>query len=252
MPTVTSDPVIDGSVLARRAQLFDLDGVLTDSADAHASAWKATFDAALSDPEVATRLGLSDRRPFDRDRDYREHVDGRVRRDGIAAFLTARGASPEILRAEHELVDLIASEKDARYRAAVADGEVHVYDDARRYLRALRQRGTPTAVVSSSANTRLVLSAAGLLDLVDVIVDAVVASEHGLRGKPAPDTFLHGATELGAEPSECAVFEDAVVGIQAARAGGFGVVVGVDRDDRGVLGDAGADLVVGSLTELCA
>lgn len=249
MPTVTSEPLLEGSV---RVQLFDLDGVLTDSAVAHASAWAATFDGALSDPDVASRLGLVDRNPFDRVKDYRQHVDGRLRLDGIARFLTSRGASPETLLSERELVDQLAADKDERYRAAVADGEVHVYEDARQYLRALRERGTPTAVVSSSANTRLVLSATDLLDLVDVVVDALVAAEHGLRGKPAPDTFLHAAAALDAEPSECAVFEDAVVGVEAARAGGFGVVVGVDRHGRGVLADAGADIVVSRLTELSA
>ena len=230
--------------------LFDLDGVLTDSARAHARAWAHMFDGALRS-EAADDLGITDRRPFDPVGDYLRYVDGRPRRDGVVRFLAARGAPVDRLGERSGVVDGLAARKDELFRSEVADGAVHVYDDVPPYLEWLSARGARRAVVSSSRNARLVLAATGLDRWIDVVVDGVVVDEEGLAGKPAPDAFLRAAAELDAEPSACAVLEDAVVGVEAGRRGDVGVVIGIDRvglPDR--LREAGADEVVTSLAEL--
>jgi beta-phosphoglucomutase family hydrolase len=219
-----------------RACLFDLDGVLTDTARVHEAAWKATFD-----PFLAER-GLP---PFDSG-DYAAHVDGRPRHAGVRAFLASRG-----LEAAEDDVRELADRKQERVLELMRRDGVDAYEGSLRFLRAARGAGLRTAVVSASANCAEVLAAAGIADLFDVRVDGVVARELGLRGKPAPDTFLAAAEALLVPPEHAAVFEDALAGVSAGRAGGFGLVVGVDRAGQAdALRARGADLVVADLAEL--
>lgn len=217
------------------ACLFDLDGVLTDTATVHRAAWKQAFDEVLP----------AQQRRFDED-DYGTYVDGKRRADGIRAFLASR----DILASE-ELVSRIGIHKNDLLRAKIHKEGVVVYEGSRTYLQACEERGIRRAVVSSSANTKTVLDATGLDALVEVRVDGVTAAEQNLAGKPAPDTFLYAAKLLGLEPQQCAVFEDALAGVEAGRAGGFGCVIGVDRGGHAdALREHGADQVVGDLGEL--
>jgi len=230
------------------ACLFDLDGVVTKTAVVHAAAWRETFDAFLRE-----RDGDSFR-PFT-DADYDEYVDGRPRADGVRTFLASRGielpdgdpGDPPDARTVHGL----GNRKNERLLARIRTDGVAAYDGTLRYLAAVRTRGLRTAIVSSSANCRDVLRSIGAEDLFDVRVDGVVAAERGLPGKPAPDTFLAAAADLGVEPSRAAVFEDALAGMDAGRAGHFGYVVGVDRVGQAdALYAHGADRVVADLAEL--
>lgn len=217
------------------ACLFDLDGVLTDTAVVHRAAWREAFDAALPEGE----------RPFS-DADYEAYVDGRPREDGVRAFLTSRG-----LPTPPETVERISNHKNDLLLARIKQDGVKVYDGSRAYLEACAEHGIRRAVVSSSANTRAVLESTGLAALVEVRVDGVTAREEQLNGKPAPDTFLHAAKALGLQPRQCAVFEDALAGVEAGRAGAFGLVVGVDRAEHAdALREHGADRVVQDLGEL--
>ena len=234
------------------ACLFDLDGVLTDTAAVHDTAWTETFDAYLA--ERAGRMGERFV-PFDPRADYAAHVDGKPRADGVRDFLTSRG----IVLAEGEPEDppdavtvqgLANRKNDALLRAMDRDG-VEVFNGSRRYLRAARDAGLRRAVVSSSANTRRVLEVTGLAEDVEVRVDGYTLRSEGLRGKPAPDTYLAAARRLGVAPARAAVFEDALAGVQAGRAGRFGYVVGVDRVGQAdALRAYGADVVVVDLAEL--
>jgi beta-phosphoglucomutase family hydrolase len=222
--------------------LFDLDGVLTQTAVVHRAAWQETFDDYLRSRSEQTGEAFQ---PFDPDRDYNDYVDGRPRKDGVRTFLASRGINPE-----PETVDVLAERKnDVVMRRMRADG-VKVFEGSVEYVRRAREAGLRRAVVSASANTQQVLEVTGLGELMETVVDGVVASQENLRGKPAPDTFLAAAQRLGVEPAQAAVFEDAVAGVQAGHAGGF-YVVGVDRvghaDD---LATHGADVVVGDLSEL--
>ena len=231
--------------------LFDLDGVLTRTASVHARAWADMFDAFLG-----TRAGQpgEDLRPF-APADYDRYVDGRPRLDGTRSFLRSRGIElpdgtpddPPGAATVHGL----SNQKNDLVLRLLDEGGVEVFEGSVRYVRAARAAGLRTAVVSSSANTAQVLRAAGIADLFEVRVDGVVAAERGLAGKPAPDTFLAAAVDLGLTAAEAAVFEDALAGVEAGRAGGFGVVVGVDRvgqaDD---LRRHGADIVVTDLSQL--
>ena len=235
-----------------RACLFDLDGVLTRTATVHARAWKDMFDAFLRDRAERTVEPFV---PFDADNDYGRYVDGMPRVEGTRSFLAAR----RITLPEGEpddppgtaTVHGLSNQKNELVLHFLATGGVEVFDGSVRYVRAVRATGPSTAVVSSSANTAEVLAAAGIADLFDARIDGVAARERALRGKPAPDTFLAGAAALGVLPSEAAVFEDALAGVAAGRAGGFGLVVGVDRAGRpDELRAAGADVVVGDLAEL--
>jgi HAD superfamily hydrolase (TIGR01509 family) len=193
--------------------------------------------------------------PFDPVGDYDEYVDGRPRQDGVRAFLEWRGielpdGKPDDPTGVATVYGL-GNAKNDRLLALLAQGRVEVYDGSIAYVRAARDRGFPRAVVSSSANTAQVLESAGIADLFDARIDGVVASERHLAGKPAPDMFLPGAEALGLAPEEAAVFEDALAGVQAARAGGFGLVVGVDRVGQAEeLRAHGADVVVTDLSEL--
>lgn len=222
------------------AVLFDLDGVVTPTAIVHMRAWSEMFNAFLSAWD-----GEGDTAPYT-DADYFAQVDGKPRYDGVRDFLTSRG----IPAPQDRVVELGDRKNDAFNEVLERDG-VEAYPGSVQLLDHLRGLGTPLGVVSSSANAPAVLEAAGLLDRFQTVVSGTVAHDLGLPGKPAPDTFLHGAEVLGASPAKAVVLEDAVSGVRAGRAGDFGLVVGVDRG-AGVqtLTEAGADLVVADLDEL--
>ena len=228
------------------ACLFDLDGVLTRTAEVHAHAWKETFDRFLAQ---------RGEKPFDLVRDYDEYVDGKPRLDGVRDFLASRGIElPEGSSDDPpgaETVDGLANAKNELVLRLIREQGVEAYEGSVRYLRAAREAGLRRAVVSSSHNCHDVLVAAGIEDLLEVRVDGIVAEERHLRGKPAPDTFLEAARILGVDPAHAAVFEDALAGVQAGRDGGFGCVVGVDRaGQREALRAHGASVVVDDLAEL--
>jgi len=234
------------------ACLFDLDGVLTRTAKVHAAAWKQMFDAFLRE---RSRESGDEVRPFELPGDYARHVDGRLRLDGVRAFLAARGielpeGSADDPPSAQTVHGLAARKNDLVLELIERDG-VDVYEGSVRFARAARSAGLRRAVVSASRNCRSVLAAAGIEDLFEVRVDGVVAAAAGLRGKPAPDTFLAAAEALDADPANCAVFEDALAGVEAGRAGAFGWVVGVDRTGNApMLREHGADIVVTDLDEL--
>jgi beta-phosphoglucomutase family hydrolase len=232
-----------------RACLFDLDGVLTQTAKVHDAAWKEMFDAFLRarDGEGFT--------PFDADRDYGEYVDGKPRADGVRSFLGSRGielpeGDPDD-PPDAETVAALGNRKNEIVLRRIHDDGVEPYEGSVRYLRAVREAGLRTAVVSSSSNCRDVLVAAGIEDLLEARVDGVTAEERHLKGKPAPDMFLAGAEAVGVAPGEAAVFEDALAGVEAGAAGRFGIVVGVDRVGHAdALREHGAGVVVQDLAEL--
>lgn len=229
------------------ACLFDLDGVLTDTASVHRAAWKATFDPLLAE---------RGQRPFS-DADYAEYVDGKPRADGVRDFLASRGIRlPEgepSDTADHATVYGVGNRKNDLLLQRIERDGVEVYEGSRRYLAAARDRGLHRAVVSSSANTAQVLRVTGLDDYVEARVDGVMLRERRIPGKPAPDSFLAAARQLGVAASAAAVFEDAVAGVSAGRAGGFGHVVGVNRVGEGhaaALREHGATVVVEDLADL--
>ncbi|QMU73841.1 HAD family phosphatase [Streptacidiphilus sp. P02-A3a] len=231
------------------ACLFDLDGVLTRTAVVHAAAWKEMFDDFLR------RRDGADFRPFDPVADYDAYVDGRPRAEGVRSFLGARGIDlPEGTPddpPERDTVNGLGNRKNLLVLAKIKSEGVAAYPGSVRYLEAVRAAGLRTAVVSSSANCHDVLVSAGIEKLLEVRVDALVATRLGLAGKPSPDTFLQAARELEADPEQAAVFEDALVGMDAGRAGAFGWVVGVDRVGQAAeLRTHGADRVVTDLAEL--
>jgi beta-phosphoglucomutase family hydrolase len=234
------------------AVLFDLDGVLTSTAKIHSSCWKTMFDDFLRHRAAERKEPFQ---PFDIDTDYKQYVDGKPRYEGVRSFLAARN----ILLAEGtpedpptaETVCGLGNRKDELVKAAIERGEVESYPGSVALVRRLREQGIRTAVVSSSNNCEQVLRAAGIHDLFEAQVDGLVAHKLGLPGKPAPDTFLEAARMLGVSPSRAVVVEDALAGVQAGRAGGFGLVVGVDREGSGdALRAQGADMVVMDLGEL--
>jgi beta-phosphoglucomutase family hydrolase len=234
------------------AALFDLDGVLTQTAKVHNRAWKQMFDEYLR--ERARRTG-EPFVPFDSGHDYDEYVDGKPRYDGVRSFLASRGiALPPGTPDDDpgtETIDGLGNRKNELVLALIERDGVDAYEGSVRYVHAARDAGLRRAVVSSSANARDVLEAAGMLDLFDEIVDGNVAADEGLQGKPAPDTFLAGARKLGVAPDRAAVFEDALAGVEAGRAGRFGWVVGVDRVGHAdALREHGASVVVDDLSEL--
>jgi beta-phosphoglucomutase family hydrolase len=230
-----------------RAVLFDLDGVLTRTATVHEAAWKRTFDEFLRahDPQAPEFTQL----------DYNRYVDGKPRADGVRDFLASRGISlPEGSATDPPdaaTVQAIATRKNELLLKELDEHGVEVYPGSVRYLRAVKDAGLATAVVTASANGAQVVDAGGFADLIDARVDGVVAAREGLRGKPAPDSFLAAARALGVEPAQAAVFEDALSGVAAGRAGNFGYVVGVDRVGQAdELAAHGADVVVRDLAEL--
>lgn len=235
-----------------RACLFDLDGVLTKTASVHAAAWKETFDAYLRRRAERTGEGFV---PFDADADYDRFVDGKSRADGTRSFLASRGIElPEGDSSDSpdaETVHGVGNRKNETLLRRIRKDGIDAYSGSVAYVQAAREAGMRCAVVSSSANCRDVLVAAGIEDLFEARIDGVVAEQRRLRGKPAPDTFLAGADALEVRASEAAVFEDALAGVEAGRAGGFGFVVGVDRAGQAqALRDHGADLVVADLAAL--
>ncbi|MFI7434402.1 beta-phosphoglucomutase family hydrolase [Micromonospora haikouensis] len=234
------------------ACLFDLDGVLTQTARVHNAAWTETFDAFLQRRAAATGEPY---RPFDPGPDYNRYVDGKPRADGVRSFLASRGivlpeGSPDD-PPDADTVNGVGNRKNAVLLKRIHTDGVEVYPGSVTYLRAAAAAGLRRAVVSASANCRDVVAAAGLEPLLEARVDGVVAREQGLRGKPHPDTFLAGAKLLGVHPARAAVFEDALAGVAAGRAGGFGYVVGVDRVGQAdELRAHGADVVVTDLADL--
>jgi len=235
-----------------RGCLFDLDGVLTETAKVHAAAWKEMFDGYLR--ERAQRGG-EPFVPFDPVADYDEYVDGKPRADGTRSFLASRGIElPEGREndpPDSETVYGLGNRKNEIVLRRIHEDGVEAYPGSVRYVRAVKDAGLPRAVVSSSTNCRDVLVAAGIEDLFDARIDGVVAEREHLRGKPAPDTFLAGARALGLKPTAATVFEDALAGVAAGRAGGFGFVVGVDRVGQAEgLKAHGADVVVKDLADL--
>jgi beta-phosphoglucomutase family hydrolase len=237
---------------AIRACLFDLDGVLTQTARVHAAAWKEMFDEYLK--RRAERTGEAFR-PFDEAHDYDEYVDGRPRSDGVRAFLGSRAIELPEGEADDppsaETIDGLGNRKNEIVLRMIHERGVEPYEGSVRYVRATSEAGLRRAVVSSSTNAHDVLRAAGIADLFDTVIDGVVAEREHLSGKPAPDTFLAGARALDVEPANATVFEDALAGVQAGRDGGFGFVVGVDRVGQAdALRAHGADVVVTDLAEL--
>ena len=229
------------------ACLFDMDGVVTKTAVVHAAAWKQMFDEFLrSQPGQA---------PFDSVKDYDTYVDGKPRLEGTESFLESRHINlptgePGDKPGAHTVYGLSNRKNELVLEVLKRDG-VEVYPGSRRYIDAVRKAGLKTAIVSSSANTEAVLKAGGVADLFDARVDANVAKERGLHGKPAPDTFLEAARMLGVAPADAAVYEDALAGVAAGHAGKFGLVVGVDRVGQAdQLREHGADVVVKDLADL--
>lgn len=257
-----SDPVHRGSQAPEPARvglpegitacLFDLDGVLTQTAKVHAAAWKEMFDHYLG--ARAERTG-ADFVAFDPVVDYDAYVDGKARADGTRSFLASRGiqlaeGDPDDPPGTETVLGLGNAKNDIVLRRIRRDG-VAAYEGSVSYVRAVRDAGLASAVVSSSTNCADVLVAAGIEDLFDARVDGLTAEEGHLAGKPAPDMFLAGATALGVAPAQAVVFEDALAGVEAGRAGHFGFVVGVDRvGQRAELAAHGADRVVDDLAEL--
>ena len=237
--------IADGRI---RAFLFDLDGVITDTAAVHAAAWKTLFDEFLED-----RAEGQEFRPFRIPEDYLAHVDGEPRYDGVRHFLRSRGidlpeGSPSD-PADRVTVRSLGDRKDALFNAVLAEQGVRVFEGSIALIGALRRHGLATACVSSSKNCRPVLTRCGLLEMFDAIVDGVEI-ERGLAGKPAPDSYLQAARNLETAPAAAAVVEDALSGVAAGRAGGFGLVIGIDRGaGREALLQRGADIVVGDLDE---
>ena len=231
--------------------LFDLDGVLTRTATVHAAAWKEMFDEYLRRRADETGEPFV---PFNTHADYDRYVDGKKRADGVRAFLASRGITlPEGTGTDPPRVATVhglGNRKNELVLARMAAG-VEVYPGSVRYVRAVRDAGLGRAVVSSSANTRSVLKVTGLEDLFEVVVDGLTAERDNLAGKPAPDMFLAATRTMGIAPGDAAVFEDALAGVEAGRAGGFGLVVGVDRVGQAEeLRRRGADIVVSDLEEL--
>jgi beta-phosphoglucomutase family hydrolase len=237
---------------AVHACLFDLDGVLTDTASVHKKAWKAMFDDYLrhraerdGEPFVA----------FDSHDDYLQYVDGKPRQDGVRSFLRSRGidlpdGNPDD-PPDAETVAGLGNRKNEMFQKVLHDDGIEAFSGSRRYLEAVAAAGLGIAVVSSSANTRQVLDVTGLSHFVQQRVDGLTLRDEHIAGKPAPDSFLRAAQLLGVEPAAAAVFEDALAGVAAGRNGHFGYVVGVDRADQAAqLRDTGADVVVSDLAEL--
>jgi beta-phosphoglucomutase family hydrolase len=220
------------------ACLFDLDGVLTKTATVHARAWKQMFDDYLREQ--------GDERPFDEHHDYDTYVDGKPRSAGVRDFLASRGMHPS-----DEEIARLGDIKNGLVIELIRTQGVEAYPGSVRYLEAVRDAGLRRAVVSSSHNCQDVLEAAGIDHLLEERVDGIVADQLHLKGKPHPDTFLEGARRLGAAPAEAVVYEDALAGVEAGRAGAFGYVIGVDRvGQREALLEHGADIVVDDLEEL--
>jgi len=249
--TVPADDARSGLDLPRSVQgcLFDLDGVLTRTATAHAAAWAAMFNEFL-----ATRPSNASTVPFGPD-DYAQYLDGKPRLDGIRSFLASRSITvPEGSPGDTPgtaTVHGLGNRKNALFLDEISHRGVEVFDGSVRFVRAVRDAGLRTALVSSSANAAQVLEAARITDLFDARIDGAVAQVEHLAGKPQPDIYIAGAHAIGLTPGHAAVFEDALAGVEAGRAGRFAYVVGVDRlHQRDALLAHGADVVVNDLADL--
>ena len=234
------------------ACLFDLDGVLTQTATVHAHAWKQMFDDFLRSRAEQSGEPF---RPFDVLSDYGPYVDGKLREDGVRSFLASRdivlpeGAGDDPATAD--TVHGLATRKNTLVLDLIREQGVDVYEGSIRFLEAVKEAGLRRAVVSASKNTSEVLKVTGIGHLFEVQVDGLVAAQEGLPGKPAPDTFLAAARKLGVAPANCAILEDALAGVEAGRSGNFGYVIGVDRHDQAdALRRHGADIVVTDVGEL--
>ncbi len=237
---------------AYAAWLFDLDGVLTKTAEVHAAAWQQAFDEFLEQESARTGVSFA---PFDPAGDYQRYVDGEPRADGVRNFLAARNISlpegTEHDRSDARTVTGLGNRKNDLVLQVLKTQGVASYPGAIRLVRALRAHGTPMAVVSASENTAAALAAAGIAELFDARIDGHVVKDRHLAGKPAPDSYLAGAEALGVDPSGAVVVEDALAGVEAGRAGHFGLVVGVDHHDHAEqLRNHGADVVVTDLADL--
>lgn len=251
-PDLSAAPRPMGAVPPQEAVLFDMDGVVMDTAGLHAAAWKRLFDEVLDDPRLTLKGSYA---AFEPVADYRRYVDGRTREDGVAAFLASRGITLPQGTAQDRpgtwTVSGLAARKQAIYQDRLAANGVRVFAGTADLLCRLRAGGVPAALVSASRNARQLLATAGLAESFDVVVDGQDAARLGLSGKPDPATFLHAADRLGVSPARVAVVEDAAAGVAAARRGGFGLVVGIDRGgQRENLEHAGADLVVADVAQL--
>lgn len=236
------------------AVLFDLDGVLTSTASLHSACWTRTFDGFLE--RWTARTGTP-QPPFDPASDYVRYVDGKPRDSGVRDFLASRSISlpdgPVGAEPGDDSIRAVSAAKQALVEHALAEGEIEAFPGSVAWLRQLRRAGMRTAVVSSSENCVQVLAAAGIANLFDARVDGVTARKRGIAGKPAPDTFLEAARRLGVDPDRAVVVEDALAGVAAGRAGGFGLVIGIDRSGSAEeLRAHGADIVVGDLKEMLA
>jgi beta-phosphoglucomutase family hydrolase len=234
------------------ACLFDMDGVVTKTAAVHAAAWKEMFDGFLRSYSAEHNIPFV---PFDKVSDYDEYVDGKPRLEGTASFLESRHISLPMGTPDDPpgtgTIWGLGNQKNELIGQILARDGVEVYEGSVRYINAVRAAGLHTAIVSSSANTEAVLKAGGVADLFEVRVDAHVADERHLHGKPAPDTYLEAARMLGVDHTAAAVFEDALAGVAAGRAGQFAFVVGVDRVGQAdALRAHGADVVVKDLADL--
>lgn len=243
---------MDPKLARYRAVLFDLDGVLTDTASVHAACWKRMFDEFLREHSARTGEPFE---AFDIVSDYQQYVDGKPRYDGVRSFLASRRIRlPEGEPSDppgSDTVCALGNRKNLLIREFLRQEGVEPYPDAVQLLEDLSAAGVSMAVVSSSKNAPAVLDAAGIADRFDTVVDGKVAADSGLPGKPAPDTFLDAARRLGVDHREAVVVEDAISGVKAGRNGEFGLVVGVARQDNAdELRAAGADVVVTELSEL--
>jgi beta-phosphoglucomutase family hydrolase len=234
------------------ACLFDLDGVLTQTAKVHAAAWKQMFDDYLRDRAAKRGEQFVE---FDIHGDYDQYVDGKPRYEGVRSFLESRSielpqGSPDDPPGA-DTIDGLGNRKNELVLEMIREHGVEPYEGSVRYVKAAQAAGLRRVVVSSSTNCRDVLEHAGIIDLFEEIVDGVVADRERLKGKPAPDTFLAGARAVGVDPDHAAVYEDALAGVAAGRAGHFGRVIGVDRVGQAeALKTHGADVVVKDLAEL--
>lgn len=242
MPTVTSNKF--------DAVLFDLDGVITDTAKIHASAWKQAFDEFLK-----KRAGDESSKPFDKQLDYEDYVNGKSRSDGAQSFLESRHI--DLMRGkpddppDKETVCGIANRKNELFERALKRESVEVFEGTVAWIRHLRQTGLKVAVVSSSSHCEAILENAGIKNLFDARMDGDIADRLKLKGKPAPDTYLKAAEMLGVKAKRAVVVEDTLAGVEAGRNGDFGLVIGVDRKhDADALRKHGADIVVSDLGEM--
>jgi trehalose 6-phosphate phosphatase len=235
-----------------RAGIFDLDGVVTQTAKVHAAAWKALFDEYLH--QRSANCG-EEFRPFDIDSDYRLYVDGKPRYEGAKCFLESRGITLPLGKSKDPVdsrtICGLGNKKDFYFKKLLRDGSVQVYESSIHLIRNLRLRNMRTAIVSSSKNCQEILEAAGITELFDAKIDGTDSERLNLTGKPAPDAFLEAARQIGVEPEYAIVFEDALAGVEAGRRGGFGFVIGVDRTGKpDALFNSGAHAVVSDLSQV--